>query len=117
MGPNGFGRHLSVALLYEKIATTGLLLYLSYDSGHTWEAQRRFLNSAAIGGVLAGPSARVQWVPKRRKICGVRAKVVMVPDTAATANAGAALLRLTMVFDEMIGPVRLQMQERGSRQT
>lgn len=116
MGPGGAGRHLAIVFLGELLGFCVLNCYVSYDEGRNWQALRSFqLNTTT--GYSIGQTLRLTWVPKRRKITGVRVKFTVTENTIDLPlpgdTLGIAMHRVFMQFDELIGPSRL---ENGKRQ-
>lgn len=109
MGEGGAGRHLSCVFLGELVGFCTLTLFLSYDSGYTWIACQTY-NLSPRQGFAIGQTLRLTWVPKRRKIEGVRGRLVVGEQNIFTPLPGdtraVAMNRLMFNFDELIGPVR-----------
>lgn len=111
MGPGGAARHLSVVLLGEFLDRCTLDCALSYDSGRTYVECAPFVLNAS--GYTVGETVRLQWVPKRRKVDGVRARITVRADGTAGPSQGIAIHRLLLVFEELLGPTRLAKVNRG----
>lgn len=108
MGTGGAGRHLMVAVTGELLGFCQLVAFLSYDGGVSWVGQRQFQLTPTFGYSL-GKVLRLQWVPKRRKIDGVRLKLVMADEQSAATvgpTRAFALNQVQMWFEDLAGPTR-----------
>jgi hypothetical protein len=107
MGPGGAGRHLGIDAMGEILGFTDIYAAVSYDSGLTWTQLRMFRLTAAFGFQI-GQTVRLQWVPKRRKIDGVRVRIVQGSDPSISGGtAGFAINQLTLWFDDLAGQTRI----------
>lgn len=115
MGAGGAGRHNSITFVGELLGYCVLNCLVSYDEGRNWTALRSY-NLHSTQGFSVGQTVRLTWVPKRRKIVGVRVKLTVSENTADSPapgdTAGVAMQRLYMQFDELVGPSRLEVGKR-----
>lgn len=115
MGIGGAGRHLSIVLLGELLGFCSVSCLVSYDSGRNWTSLRATPLNQVLG-YSVGQTVRLQWVPKRRKIEGVRVKFLVHPDdtfTSTAATRGLAMHTCSLVFEDLAGPSRLTAPNRA----
>jgi hypothetical protein len=115
MGAGGAGRHSAITFVGELLGYCFLHCSVSYDEGRNWTALRTF-SLHARWGYSVGQTLRLTWVPKRRKINGVRVRLSVSENTTdlplAGDTAGVAMQRIYMQFDELVGPSRLEIGKR-----
>jgi hypothetical protein len=109
MGPGGRGRHLSVVFVGEFRQPCLLWLELSYDSGLTWSAATPFRLDATQ--YTAGQTLRLQWVPRRRKIEGVRGRFT-VTDSGFGPSEGVVFQEAFFYFENLIGAPKVSAFQR-----
>jgi hypothetical protein len=109
MGPGGRGKHLSVVFVGEYRQPCLLWLELSYDSGITWTATTPFRLDASQ--YTAGQTLRLQWVPRRRKIEGVRGRFT-VTDSGFGPSEGVVFQEAFFYFENLIGAPKLPASQR-----
>jgi|SRR5262245_3299170 len=109
MGAGGAGRHLWVSILGEVLGPADIVVLLSYDGGFTWTELRKARLIPAFT-LPSGGEFRMRWVPKRRKIERVRVRVTSNENNSAGTPNGASLsvayMKLSLGFEDLIGPVR-----------
>lgn len=107
MGAGGHGRHLLVQILGEILGYCQIYTALSYDGGVNWVAQRDF-RLAPVTGAAIGSVQTLQFVPSRRKVEGVRLRIVVADDgvSATGPTPGFALNQVTLWFEDLAGPVK-----------
>ena len=120
MGTGGEGRVLSLVLFAELLGFCAVEAAASYDGGLNWVSMKRY-RLTNQDGYAVGQSVRLQWVPRRRRVRGVRFRVRTFRDNQAAGlngsgsglTAGLAMMRASVVFDELVGPTRLAGYQRG----
>lgn len=107
MGTAGAGRHLMLSAIGELLGFCQLYAAFSYDGGVTWRNSKQYLLTPLFGFSL-NKVLSLQWVPRRRKIDRVRAKIVQGDEAAGAfgATAGFAINQVTMWFEDLAGPTR-----------
>lgn len=115
MGAGGAGRHMALVFVGELLGFCQFNCALSYDEGRNWTALQSYLLSTT-NGFSVGQTLRLLWVPKRRKINGVRARFSVSENTIdlplAGDTPGVAMQRAFFQFDELLGPSRMQPSQR-----
>lgn len=105
MGQGGAARHLGMVFVGEYRDRCILHCRLSYDDGLTYTE----LTPHTLDDLRYTPSQtiRVQWVPRRRKVEGVRAifSVTGIPGTGA--SEGLVFQKCIFQFDDIMGVSRL----------
>lgn len=109
MGTGGRGKHLSTVFVGEYRQPCILWLELSYDSGLTWTALTPFRLDASR--YTAGQTLRLQWVPRRRKIEGVRGRFT-ITDSGFGPSEGVVFQEATFFFENLIGAAKLAYAQR-----
>ena len=107
MGAGGAGRHLSIVFVGEFRTAITLRCSVSYDDGITYQELGDQVLSSSVYTV--GQTIRVQWVPRRRKIEGVRVKFTTV---STSPTEGIAFHEAVLMFEELLGPVRAALKDR-----
>lgn len=105
MGRGGAARHLGIVFVGEFRGRCVLRCSVSYDDGLTYTELRPFtLNSQSY---TVGQAVRLQWVPKRRKVEGVRVKFTVSEDAGSGPSEGLVFNEAYLQFEELLGPSRL----------
>jgi hypothetical protein len=109
MGTAGAGRHLMIQAIGEILGYCQVYAACSYDGGVSWTQLREYKLTQTFGFQL-GKVVKLQWVPLRRKIDGVRVKIVQGDEGLLPSGptAGFALNQVTLWFEDLAGPTRVQ---------
>lgn len=102
MGPGGAARHQGMVFVGEYRDRCVLHCRLSYDDGLTYtELQAHALDDLRY---TTGQTIRVRWVPKRRKVEGVKA---IFSVTSTVPSEGIVFQKCIFQFEAIQGPSRI----------
>lgn len=106
MGPGGAARHKGIVFIGEFRGRCVLGCELSYDDGMSYTELAAFTLNAGTG-YTAGQTVKIQWVPRRRKVEGVRARFRVTEDTGTGPSEGLVFNQAIFEFEDIVGPARL----------
>lgn len=111
MGSGGAGRHTGITFVGELLGFCSLTAWCSYDDGLTYVPCRTH-HLVPGNGYALGQTLRLQWTPLRRKIDGVRVRIICTSDDqgqvpATGSTRGVAWNQITNWFEDLVGPARV----------
>ena len=103
MGIGGTARHRAITFVGEFRDACTLACELSYDDGLNYVSLTPFTLERTDYAV--GQAVRVRWVPRRRKVNGVRARFRVI-DSGGGPSEGLAFHQAIFQFEETVGGAR-----------